>query len=508
VSGASAWRRRTPALLLFGVLLLTIWAYREVPQLGFSDIDGATLLRVTRLGDDRSLVDVLGSEFRADPRHGIGFYRPLTSLSYAVQQVLWPGRLGPLHAFDLLLHLGCVVALFALARALSLSQAAALLAASFVALHPLAAEVVPSIARRGESLAMLCLTLALWAERRGRHRLALACGILAPLAKESGFLIALLPLAGGEDRIVRRGARALACILPGLLLRLWVLGSLGGYADAPGFVAPAAARAWLDLLDPQRLLGMWGARLLGLLVMGALLWRWRQGAVRLGLTWCAAALALSSLAGGLSPWYLYAALFGPALALGSMLGDRRPWLRGLAVVAGLSAVGASPVWIDYPEWREASRWQERFVAALEDRCASGELTEASIALAGIPLAQGQGPSARFHLRGAHIALGWTLRDALFWRSGRQVEIYGAAPVRVHAIGAAYRIETQPTPDGVRLWPVGPVRLAATDLGTERLGGRELPFLALASADTVEVSALRVPLWTWDGSKLLRYREID
>jgi hypothetical protein len=210
---------------------------------------------------------------------------------------------------------------------------------------------------------------------------------------------------------------------------------------------------------------------------------------------------MAALAGGVAPWYPYAALPGAVLALAASMAKASLRWRAAAALSALPILCSSPAWVNYPEWREASRWQERFVSALEQRLRASQLDRDGIALAGIPVAQGQGPAAKFHLRGAHVALGWTLRDALHWRTGERIEIYGAAPVQVHAIDAAFGMRVQASAEGVRVWPEGPVRISGSDLASEAFAGRRIPFVAETRGDTVLLRRLEVPLWYWDGQEL-------
>jgi len=489
-------RRGGPLLLLALCLAATIWAYRALPTLGFTDIDGPTLLRVSRVESPARLLHVLGMEFRDDPRPGVGFYRPLTSLSFAAQQAMGGAATAPLHVVDLLIHLGVGVALFALARRLGLGDWGALLAGAFVLLHPLAAEVVPSIARRGESLAVLFVLIAAWLELAGRRRAALLCALCAPLAKESGFLVfPLLPLLRPQAFGKRRLALFLGAGLALLALRALLLGGwFGGYEER--FVAwGALPRALLDLLDGSRILGRWGARLAALVFAALLLARWRDPVVRLGGAWLLAALGLTLFSSGLGAWYLYPALPAIGLLLASFLA-RRSRTRWVAPALLLLGIAGSPAWIHYPEWEASSRWHARLRDAALAALAPDEV--GPVVLAGLPVHQGQGPGHRFHLRSVNVLLGWSLRDAIQLRTGREIEIFGAAHVALAATPAEYRLRARRVGDELEFSLDGPALFSAGDLANERFAARELPFECRVERDRVRLRALRGTVYYWDG----------
>ena len=129
-------------------------------------------------------------------------YRPLVSLSYAVQVRLHGNDERHAWAFHLvnwLLHAGVCALLAELARRLTSSNAIALAAGLLFAAHPIHVEAVANIVGRAElmcALGMLgALVLFLRPLTIGRAVAIWACFVLALLSKEQGILLPILLLA-------------------------------------------------------------------------------------------------------------------------------------------------------------------------------------------------------------------------------------------------------------------------------------------------------------------------
>jgi len=165
-----------------------------------------------------------------------GLYRPVTTLSYALNYAAGGRAVGGYHAVSLVLHVLCTLAVLSLARrvftAVAPSRAgpAALLAALVFAVHPVHVEAVAALTGRAELLAALgaLASLHLAATRAsGRWRLPAALGalLLGVLSKENAaaapLLFAILgiaaPSAAGLSARpglrTREGRRALAALL-------------------------------------------------------------------------------------------------------------------------------------------------------------------------------------------------------------------------------------------------------------------------------------------------------
>ncbi|MGI9591550.1 MAG: hypothetical protein ACR2P8_09290, partial [Myxococcota bacterium] len=214
--------------------------------------------RVASFGDlAASFTEVL-----MDGRYPHGdFYRPVLSLSVGFDGVFWGLRPFGYHLTDLLLLLLTCLAAFAAGRRLLGDPWAAVAACALFALHPLHFESLPVTARRGDALAGLFTLLALVClppRGQGRGLGATLFAVLAVGSKETGLLAApllvVLAFVEGEGSPARRWRDALRVAAPALvalavflLLRLWVLGGLGGHGGSS--LVAGALRAPLLGLD-------------------------------------------------------------------------------------------------------------------------------------------------------------------------------------------------------------------------------------------------------------------
>ncbi|MEP6692827.1 MAG: tetratricopeptide repeat protein [Gemmatimonadaceae bacterium] len=181
-------------------------------------------------------------------------YRPLTTMSLALDWQLGSGSPGVMHAMN--------VAWFALCAALVtrvalrwLPPAGALAAGLFFAVHPTHVEVAAALTGRSELLcaaALLALTLVVTrdAPLDTRRRLAIAaCSAAAFLSKEIGIGAPLI--AGAAVLALSRPARdagrvalvALAGTVGALALRVLVLGGVEGHHAHAAFTAATPMQA-------------------------------------------------------------------------------------------------------------------------------------------------------------------------------------------------------------------------------------------------------------------------
>ncbi len=163
------------------------------------------------------------------PSTVIGYYKPLTMASLMVDSWLsGTGRLKPwiFHLTNLLLHIGStVLVVLIIATATGSWQAGAILGLLF-ALHPLNVEAVAWISQRKGMLAAFFSLLAILAHLRrvrgGRRRfwfaLELIAFLLALLAKPTAVPLPLMLLAMDYWPLKRLNRRALAQMIPALLL--------------------------------------------------------------------------------------------------------------------------------------------------------------------------------------------------------------------------------------------------------------------------------------------------
>ncbi len=142
------------------------------------------------------------------PRAADNLYRPLTSMSYAIQWKLHGDVPWAFHLVNVLLHAAASAAVAELARRFS-GFKAGLAAGLLFAVHPVHVEPVAYVVGRAELLCTLfsCLALILFVERPlSRKRVAgiVGCFILAVLTKEQGMLVPLLILIWAVLRSPRR----------------------------------------------------------------------------------------------------------------------------------------------------------------------------------------------------------------------------------------------------------------------------------------------------------------
>lgn len=298
------------ALAVYALSLRNGFAYDDVPLIPLD-------ARVHSLGNLRGIV--FGPYWPAGGE-GLAIWRPLTTLSFAVDWALSGGLPAWFHATNTVLNsAACVLAFLLLCELFT--PAAALAGALLFALHPVHVEAVANVVGRGEMLAGIPMLAAclLWARRSaqemrpaGRTVLATAALFaLALLAKESAVmlpcLLLLIDAARGRWRLERGSVSAYArSVLPALVTLLVVLVAyaalraavLGGLVPARPHPAAAvledrthliltALQAWPVylrlLLFPRTLLIDYGPRVImpatawtghalaGLLILAALL---------------------------------------------------------------------------------------------------------------------------------------------------------------------------------------------------------------------------------------------
>jgi hypothetical protein len=306
---------RRPAVLGAAIAgALAIAAHYEVLGYWFTGPDTLTLIETSRIQGSRSAIETLTKPLM----HGTNFvaltglfYRPVASLSYAIDYALWGLNPVGYHLTDLLAH-SLVAALVARlvteqlgvrsldsgqvsdsARfsGLSVPVVTGVLAGAMMAIHPLTAEVVPVPARRHDVLATLFVLASLWALARGlrsggttprpkgiRYRYfgaALLAYALALGSKEVGAILPVLAVTWsalsthGQDGRVGETIHTTVIVGLGYAIvslcylgaRVSLLGGLGGYVGPFGGlkntpVATLVSQYLLSLFYPVDAFGM------------------------------------------------------------------------------------------------------------------------------------------------------------------------------------------------------------------------------------------------------------
>src|SRR5690606_32749305 len=195
------------ALALYALSLRNGFAYDDVPL----------ILLDARVHSLRNLRDIVFGPYWPAGAEDLAIWRPLTTLSFAVDWALSDGRAAWFHATNTALNaVACVLAFLVLCE--FFTPAAALVGALLFTVHPVHVEAVANVVGRAEMLAGIPMLAAclLWARRsaeevRPTGRIVLATAVLfavALLAKESAamlpFLLLLIDAARGRWRLERQ----------------------------------------------------------------------------------------------------------------------------------------------------------------------------------------------------------------------------------------------------------------------------------------------------------------
>lgn len=301
-----------------------------------------------------------------------GLWRPLRTLSFALDAWLFGGAPSGSHAVNVLLHGAATSAVAALLLRWRAGIVGALLGALLYAAHPVQVECVAWISSRGDLLAALALWSSLLLAARDRRTSALVTGALALLAKEQAVVWPLLAcasavLCGRAPKDAIRRAVAPALVTVAFVSVRYAL--LEEPLQQGGLGAPAAAEIWrmlghqvgfalvpvgalFDWQMPElaRPLGRIALAVLGALPFVALL---RRSTRPLGL-WFLAALVPTLFVQVLVPLNIRVAdrflLFClPALAAGGALAVRRDGRVAPALGLGVACCAvltltAIPIW--------------------------------------------------------------------------------------------------------------------------------------------------------------------
>jgi len=158
-----------------------------------------------------------------------GTYRPIVTLSYVADSVVWQGSDCGFHFTNVLLHAGVAALVWCLTRTLLKEGGAAFFPAALFAIHPLTQRPVCCFSSRGDILATFWVVAALVCHQQGhrpapqRRRWTLgasACFVAALLSKENAVVFPVLALAqdlafghtGIRSSIRRYGAYGLALL--------------------------------------------------------------------------------------------------------------------------------------------------------------------------------------------------------------------------------------------------------------------------------------------------------
>jgi hypothetical protein len=397
---------RRDVALSVAILVLAIWTQRWVLDLQLTAIDTIPTLAAAKAQNLTEVFDVLFRELRGGVTGG-EYYRPLTLVSYTLDEWVWGGSPWGYHLTDLILHGLAGVSVFWLARvAVDLPRLAAFFAASLFLIHPATIEVVPAIARRQEPLLVIGFCLAVLGGRHLPQRvgwlLVILGSLIAVTSVERGLAVpgvvlgylfcyrfAGLPFVRRVVESVRWTLPAAGVAVGFYLLHLILYGNNGAVIGLNG-LARIPLKFGLHLLYPQQFFNvavptdariaaiyLGAAVLVSTVFVVPILRALRRTIVWFSLSWIASFVLLLSLVGIYNPWYVYTAV--PALALIIVFfaveahryfvsSTSRKLRASLATVATMllafTLIVPSPILREYPAWRVASELSERFLEEL------------------------------------------------------------------------------------------------------------------------------------------------
>ena len=136
--------------------MMALGAFGGVLHNGFVYDDLLIIYANPLFSNQPNLTAIFSSDYFAWSRQGS--YRPMVTLSYMLDGLIWGGRPFGFHLTNLLLHLANVLLLFTIARRLGAAATAAFLGAGLFAVHPAFTEVV-AFPNYREDLLVLCFSL-------------------------------------------------------------------------------------------------------------------------------------------------------------------------------------------------------------------------------------------------------------------------------------------------------------------------------------------------------------
>jgi tetratricopeptide (TPR) repeat protein len=257
--------KRLEAALLLAIVLLALAAHANALGNAFVLDDVPLIERNPRIRSLGQIPELFGGNYWG-PQKNAGLYRPLVLTSFALNYAAGGLRTAGYAVVNLALHAAVCAVLFALARSLGASPAAAGATGLLFAVHPVHTEAVVGLVGRAETLAALFVLTTLLLHRGvarvrsgawPRRLAAAACLLLGLLSKESavtgiGLLLAmdlLLPSpgpAGGALRLRERwrdhGLYLLVLVVY-LAARTYALGSVAPEVEVRPLDNPLAAQS-------------------------------------------------------------------------------------------------------------------------------------------------------------------------------------------------------------------------------------------------------------------------
>lgn len=219
---------RHPAVIL---LVLGGLAFAAVPTFELVWDDAHYLVQGTAL-TQAPLAQLLTSDWSLEGARS-GYYRPLVTLTLAIEARLFGAQAAGYHVMNVIYHLAAALALAWAARRVLGSSPAAWIAGLAFVLHPIHTESVAWVSGRTDVIATLFFCLAVGCHlRAARIRSpwtlgALAAGAAAMLSKEPAITLPAVLLAGEWCRPRELRTSAVAMVLRVLPMTGLAVGYLG-----------------------------------------------------------------------------------------------------------------------------------------------------------------------------------------------------------------------------------------------------------------------------------------
>lgn len=377
---ASLPGRRARTAAVVAVVLAAVLPYAGTAGHGFALDDAPEVVQNANIRSLAGIPRILAGSAWEGAGEPVPIYRPLTTLTYALNHAA--GGLSPrgYHLVNVALHAAVSLLVLALALRLGLPLAAAAAGAVLFAIHPVHVEVVANVAGRKDALATAFALLAILAHATatrggGRARAALPAVAFAAalLSKENGvaavggfvawdLLFAREAWASRRRRMLLLYASYAATLAAYLLVRRAAVGSAGIPLSTIPFVENPLAHAGLvpRVLTATAVLGR-GLRLLVFpaplspdysfdaipLVRSALDARFLAAAAALAVL-----VALAAARARRRPVLAFAALWYAAgvfptsnllFPVGTIFGDRILYLPSVALALAVAAIVAPAV---------------------------------------------------------------------------------------------------------------------------------------------------------------------
>lgn len=244
--------RNSPVIWLSAVFTLAFLSQMNTIQYWFVATDSLSLIETSRIQTIADLAMLFTQPLMdgTDFTNTALFYRPVSSLSYAFDYFLWGLSPRGFHLSNVILHAIAAVLVAITITEMTTQPAVGYITAGLFAVHPLTVGTVPAISRRQDILMTIFVLSALFLFIRSQHKdsprllsgaltmYAFALGTKETAVVVPGLAFAWLVIHQEEDNWWLTLKGAITSVIPFvaitgvyLLVRIAILGGLGGYRD-------------------------------------------------------------------------------------------------------------------------------------------------------------------------------------------------------------------------------------------------------------------------------------